>query len=91
MRNGATTAGTTVASGPTLPSDVPDDVEVLELERRVFCSAGTVASETDSVMGEVLAAEGSKLAWVVGRRMRKLLPLVVVGEDMFVAKRSADV
>lgn len=62
---------------------MPDDAEVLELERRVFGSAGTVAAETDSAIAELFTAAGSKLAWVVGRRMRKLLVLLLVGEDIF--------
>jgi len=61
---------------------VPDAAEVVELERRVFCSAtGRAATQMASVMAEAAAAdEASKLAWAVGRRIRKLL--LVVGDDI---------
>ena len=77
--NEGSTAGSTVAAGVTASSVVPDAAEVVEFDRRVFCSAGRTA-EIASVMADVVGDDASKLACEVGRRIRKLL--VVIGEDM---------
>jgi hypothetical protein len=71
--------GSAPIAGPTPVSDVPEATEVVELERRVFCSAGR-ATEIASVMADVVTEAASKLACAVGRRMRKLL--VLIGDDM---------
>ena len=62
-------------------STAPDSEEVVELDRRDFSSAGR-AAEMTSVMADAVGEAASKLAWVVGRRMRKLLFMEVVGEDI---------
>lgn len=62
-------------------STTPNSVEVVELDRRDFSSAGR-AAEMTSVMADPVGEAASKLAWVVGRRMRKLLFMEVVGEDI---------
>jgi hypothetical protein len=74
-------AGTMAAAGATLLSVVLDAAEVVELDRRVLGSAER-AAEMTSVMADPDAVDGSKLAWAVGRRTRKLLVVVVVGEDI---------
>ena len=53
-------------------AEVPDAAEVVELERRVFCSAVGRAAEIASVIAVVVGddEEASKLWWVVGRRIR---------------------
>jgi hypothetical protein len=74
--------GSASAAGPvTLLSDMPDAADVVELERRVFCSAGG-DTETASVIAEAAAGDALKLAWMVGRRMRKLW-VALVGSDIF--------
>jgi hypothetical protein len=60
---------------------MPDAADVVELERRVFCSAGG-DTETASVIAEAAAGDALKLAWMVGRRMRKLW-VALVGSDIF--------
>lgn len=73
---------TVAAAAGAMPSSiVPDSVEVVELDRLVFSSAGS-AAEMTSVTADPVGKAASKLAWVVGRRMRKLLSTEVVGEDI---------
>lgn len=59
--NEVTTAGSILTAGLTLSSEVPEAAEVVELERRVFCSVGR-ATELASVMAEVVTVDASKLA-----------------------------
>ena len=53
-------------------TEAPDAAEVVELERRVFCSAVGRAVEIASVIADVVGddEEASKLWWLVGRRIR---------------------